>query len=251
VQRIGPILFSPKFLISRMRFLNPATYVMGDGFVRRQYLKSAIGAAMGWYAFTQMSKMIAQANGEDSEIVDDPTNSDFGKFRIGNTRLDFGGSFLQFAVLLGRMYKGGWTSSSNPQEGMHEFGQDFPPETMWTTGERFLANRLNPAAKFAYDVANASKQRPFAVKDRTLQLFVNLFAQDLTELYKRNPELLPWMAPVLFGAGTQTYEKGGEYLGQPDYKFVPPEEDWIYEGAGGLKQMMPWNWGEDADQLTP
>ena len=228
---LGAGLFSPGMLASRMRLLWAPTYMMATARVRREYIKAAMGAVLGWGAFTLLAKTAADALGQDNEINLDPTNADFGKFRIGDTRLDFGGGFLQFAVLIGRMLEGGWTSSSNPEEGMHRFGEGFNPETKWSNLWNFGTNKLNPAAKFAYDVMNASERQPFNIPDRTAQLFVNLFSQDLYETAQKNPELLGWMIPVLFGAGTQTYGRTKDYLGKGEYKFVPPDPNWTLTGG--------------------
>ena len=121
----------------------------------------------------------------------DPTSADFGKVRIGDTRLDPGGGFLQFAVAYSRMYQGGSTSSSTGQ--FHKFGAGYQAQTSEDMMERFMVNKLNPVMKFAYDVASASEYNPFHVGDRTIQMFVPLIGQDLLEIYKEDPSLLPAM----------------------------------------------------------
>jgi hypothetical protein len=207
--------------------LNPNTYIMATPFVRKQYSKAAFGAVLGWAAFLTMAKL---AGGDDVDINWDITNSDFGKVRIGNTRLDPGGSFLQFMVLMGRsLIYGGWTSSSNPEEGMHKFGEGFQAETHFSNFERFAANKLNPVMKFAHDFADASEGKPFQVMDRTIQMFVSLFAQDMYELGQENPKLYPWAIPIAAGVGTQTYEKG-----ESKGKFIAPENDWTITGGGPM-----------------
>ena len=102
--------------------------------------------------------------------------------------------------------------------------------------ERFMVNKLDPVYKFIYDVYGASEYNPFHVGDRTLQLITPLMVQDLLEIAKENPDLLPWMVPVALGVGTQSYSQG-ESVG----KLVNPENDWLTTG-GGLKDLMPWNW---------
>jgi hypothetical protein len=245
IQAIGPVLFSPGLLTSRVRLINPHTYMMSSPYVRKQYAKAAIGALAGWAAFTTMAKLAAEASGEESEINTDWTSSDFGKFRIGNTRLDFGGGFLQYAVLFGRLMEGGWTSSSNPQEGLHKFGEGFQAETQLSNFTRFVSNKLNPISKFAWDWFNASEGQPFQVMDRTAQMFVPLFTQDLYEMLETNPELLPWMLPVAMGAGTQTYGRTRDYLGKGEGKFIHPENDITITGGG------PMDWFSEAAEQIP
>ena len=123
------------------------------------------------------------------------------------------------------------------------FGSGYQAQTQEDMMERFFVNKLNPVTKFAYDALNASEYNPFHVKDRLAQMFVPLFIQDLNELYKENPDLLPWMGPgAALGGGTQIYSKG-ESVG----KLVDPENDWLVTG-GGARDLMPWNWANEKDE---
>ena len=63
-------------------------------------------------------------------------------------------------------------------------------------------------------------------------MFVPLVIQDIIELSKEDPSLLPWMAPITLGMGTQTYSKG-ESVG----KFIDPQDDWL-AGGGGIQDLM-------------
>jgi hypothetical protein len=232
VSKIGPVLFSPGLLNSRIRMMNPVTYVMASPFVRKQYAKAALSTAAAWYVYTELIK---NAAGPDAEVNDDITSSDFGKVRVGDARLDLGGGFLQFAVAYGRAYMGGSTSSSSGE--FHRFGSGYQAQTQEDMMERFFVNKLNPVSKFAWDVANASEYNPFHVGDRTIQLFIPLFSQDVMEIYKENPDLLPMFGTAaFFGGGTQIYSKGESVS-----KFIEPENDWLV-GGGGVKDIMPWNW---------
>jgi hypothetical protein len=224
-QKLGYVMFSPGLLASRVRMLNPSTYIMAPPFVRKQYVKAALSSAAAWYGFTELSKMAG------GEVGQDPTSADFGKVKIGDTRIDPGGGFLQFAVLYNRFYQGGYTSSATNQ--FHRFGEGFQAETQGSNLERFLSNKLNPVAKFAYDVAHASQYNPFHVKDRLAQMFVPLYAQDVIEIVHDNPDLVPWLVPMVFGVGAQTYSKG-ESVG----KLIDPENDWLATG-GGIADLGP------------
>jgi hypothetical protein len=238
VSKIGPVLFSPGLLNSRIRLMNPATYIMASPYVRKQYAKSAISTAAAWFIATQLIKNAAGGDDEDVEVGDDITSADFGKVRVGDARLDLGGGFLQFAVAYGRMYMGGSTSSASGE--FHRFGSGYQAQTQEDMMERFMVNKLNPVAKFAWDVYSASEYNPFHVGDRTAQLFIPLFIQDLKEIYEEDPDLLPiFGTAAAFGGGKQIYGKGESVS-----KIVPEERDWLTTG-GGLRDLMPWNWGND------
>ena len=229
------VLFSPRLLASRMRMLNPSTYVMATPFVRRQYLKALLSTAAAWGTVAGMSKLYGQATGSDVEVGTDMDSADFGKIRIGDTRIDPGGGFQQFLVAAHRLWSGGYTSSST--EKWHRFGEGYQAQTQESNMQRFFVNKLNPTTKFAYDLLSASQYNPFHVGDRTAQMFIPLLVQDLNELRKEAPELglgtaLGVGGAAALGMGTQTYEKG-ESVG----KIIPPEYDWQIEG-GGLSDLF-------------
>ena len=225
---LSSVMFSPGLFMSRMRMMNPNTYVMASPMVRKQYVKAALSTGLAWYAFAELLK---NAGGDEASVNTDWTSADFGKVRIGNTRLDPGGGFAQFAVMLGRLIEGGYTSSATGQ--FHEFGAGFQAETQLSNALRFASNKLNPVVKFAWDMANQSQYQPLHVGDRALQMFVPLFYQDLYEMWQKDPELLGFMTPVMFGMGTQTYGKG-----ESAWRFIPPEQDWL-AGGGGLRDLIP------------
>ena len=216
-------MFSPGLFASRFRMLNPSTYIMASPMVRKQYLKAAIGTALGWMAMLEMIKM---AGGNEVEVNNENvTSADFGKAKIGDTRLDPGGGHQQFLVAFFRMINGGTTSSASNE--WHEFGEGYNAETQWSNLERFASNKLNPATKFAYDLLSQSEYKPFHVYDRIAQLFVPLIVQDIISIAKEDPDMLPAIGPAMFGMGTQTYGRG-ESVG----KLVDPEDDWLATGGG-------------------
>jgi hypothetical protein len=232
---LSGVMFSPGLFFSRARLLSPSTYIMASPFVRKQYLRSLLSVAAGWFLFTSIIKMYLEANDEDGEVGDDMTSADAGKVRVGNTRMDAGGGFLQFLVTYARLWYGGSTSSATGT--YHRAGSGYQAQTNEGMLERFVVNKLNPFYKFAYDLGNASEYNPFHVGDRTLQMFTSLLVQDLISLHDENPDLVPGLGPAAaIGLGTQTYEHG-----ESQGKLVAPENDWLVTG-GGVRDLMPWNW---------
>ena len=228
------IFFSPGLIASRIRMLNPNTYVMASPQVRRQYMMAALATGTAWMSALTLMKM---GGGDEVEVnIDNMTSADWGKAKIGDTRLDPGGGFQQFLVSYARMIQGGTTSSASGE--WREFGEGFMAQTQKSNIERFLSNKLNPVTKFAYDLASQSEYNPFHVYDRIAQLFVPLVIQDLVGLYYEDPKMLPWMGPIMLGMGTQTYGRG-ESVG----KLVDPENDWLASGGG----FMDLGKSEDSD----
>lgn len=228
---LSSVLFSPRLMASRIRLLNPSTYVMASPQVRKEYLRSALGAGAAWYTVTQLAKL---AGGEDVSVNDDPNSADFGKIRIGNTRIDPGGGFQQFLVMYHRLWSGKYTSSSTGKS--HDYGAGFNAPATFDALVNFGTNKLNPVAKFAVDISRATQYNPFHVADRTAQLFVPLIIQDAMELYNEEPDLMPGLfelGAATVGMGTQVYEKGESIS-----KFVDPENDKLITG-GGIRNIIP------------
>ena len=231
VKKIGPVLFSPGLMNSRIRMLNPVTYITADPFVRKQYLKAALSTAAAWFAVTELAKL---AGGDDVEVSNKITSADFGKARMGDARLDAGGGFQQFLVFYGRLFNSGYTSSRSDK--FHPFGEGYQAENAMSTSMRFVSNKLNPVAKFAWDIWDSSEYKPMHLLDRTFQNFAPLIIQDLNEIAKENPDLLPILGPAAaVGMGTQIYGKG-----ESESKFVEPDEDILIKG-----DIRPWMWGRD------
>jgi len=213
-------LFAPKLVASRMRMLNPFTYVMADPFVRKQYLKAAISTVGAWSAMSGMAYMAG------ADVSLDPNSADFGKIRIPGTgtRLDPAGGFQQYFVAISRLITGDVSSSSTGKS--RTLGEGFRADTRGDVLERFVANKLHPAVKFAHDMAFASQYQPFQMGDRTIQQFLPLIAQDAIELAREDPSLLPLLAPIGLGMGTQTYDKG-----EAISKFIKPKNDYVFKGG--------------------
>ena len=176
---------------------------------------------MGWTAALGLIKMYF---GDEADIGTDMTSADYGKAVIGDYRVDPGASNQQFMVLAARLLNGGYTSSSTGK--FHQYGEGFQARTRWDAALDFTGNKLEPVSKLAFDLARASGYQPVPIKDRTMQLFVPIVAQDLYELSQKRPDLIPMSALSFFGMGTQIYDRGAA-----ESKFIDPKNDWIFKGG--------------------
>jgi hypothetical protein len=111
LQQAAPLLtaglFSPRLIASRLRYLDPTWYMRLSGPARREAMESAAttlgaGTAVLWLA--------SQIPGVDVGL--NPTSSDFGKIRVGDTRIDIWGGFQQYVVNAARFLKEEKTSST-------------------------------------------------------------------------------------------------------------------------------------------
>lgn len=198
---LNNIFFAPRNIASRVQMLNPANYLMTPPPVRRQYLKSLLSVAAFWGTMAKLGEMAG------AEVSLDPTSSDFGKIKIGNVRLDPAGSFQQYLVVAYRLLRGQFTGATRPGV-TYQTGAYFGRPTRKDILESFLTSKLNPLLGFAYDLLAASRYRPFNLADQTAQLFIPMVVQDIIEIAKEDPALIPWLGPLIYtGLGSQVFSR--------------------------------------------
>lgn len=225
-QKLADVFFSPRLMASRIRMLNLSTYVMANPAVRKQYVHAMLRTVAAWWGMAQLAKMAG------AEVSTDPNNPDFGKIKIGDTRLDPGAGFQQFLVLGSRIKPDSWHLPIEPTDtgimpldlatgylgtpgGQYAssisnesrpFGVGLNPPTRTSSIIDFFANKLHPTAKLIYDIGDADERRPVYMADRIMQLYVPMMAGDLAQLAMENPELIPLVLPATgVGMGSQTY----------------------------------------------
>ncbi len=215
IETLNAVAFSPRLIASRVQMLNPQNYLDPriNAQVRKEYWKSM--AAMTATGNTILG--LARLAGAD--VNTDPTNSDFGKIRIGDTRVDVWGGFQQYFTLGTRMAPkflravndvspfppvnfGARTSSGSGET--VDLGEGAP----WQNKERvaldFAQSKMNPIINFAWEW---SKQNPnFDPMSQSAQMLVPMIAKDLFELFQSDPMLAPLIIPAAFGVGVQTYD---------------------------------------------
>jgi hypothetical protein len=229
---LSTVLFSPRLIASRLGMMSkgaqalfsPEVYMISQPSVRREYLKSLAAIAGTAGTFTQLMRL------GGATVETDPASSDFGKPKIGNTRIDPYGGFQQYIVLMQRLMPqidlssmglgeiGGKMKSTttgreydlaNPQ-----FGQSDKADVL----NRFIRSKTNPIINFAWGMMSAQKEisgqkmdvtNPNPFENAVAQRFIPMLIQDVYELV--NDEVTPPQAKALatflstFGMGSQTY----------------------------------------------
>lgn len=139
------------------------------------------------------------------EINKDPRNSDFGKIRYGDTRIDFWAGYSQIARLTAQMIL-------NEQKSLSS-GRMFKPgrAEIFT---RFLESKLNPAVGAALDIYRGQTffgeeikpEAPF-VAEQIWQRITPLFIQDVVDAVRfQGLGTAGIVAPLaFFGIGAMTY----------------------------------------------
>jgi hypothetical protein len=240
LERSAPLvrnaLWSPRLLASRLKFFNPYTYYNAPDSVRQEYIKGAFRTAGTWMAFAGLAKMAG------AQVNTDPTNSDFGKIKIGDTRIDPGAGFQQFMVLAARQAPkavgkelgfptGRFTSSSSGKP--KEYGKGAFPIDRIGVAEDFAASKLHPTYRLAYDIFRASNERPVHLGDRAIQMALPIMAQDIVDVAKSDPEFAAILGPISsVGMGTSTYGKGDRVS---DPVFTDSIEKYLGKKPGSLR----------------
>jgi hypothetical protein len=190
---VNAMLFAPRFVFSRLQL--PTLLFHSSPFVRKEAARTLVqflGAGI-----TVLS--LASAAGAKVEL--DPRSSDFGKIRVGNTRLDIWAGYVQWARFLAQAVTG--------------------QSKVTGTGEIVERNRLDTIMNLIQ-----SKESPFAsiftdlMKGETFtgepvisweslrSRFTPLFIQDLLDAIETDG----WQgaavsgAPALLGVGAVSYE---------------------------------------------
>ena len=196
--------FAPRLMASRIQtytnVFNPRYYARTDPMIRKEAWKALLSVVGVGTAMGQLGKLAG------ADVDFNPTSSDFGKMKFGNVRLDPYGGFQQYAVAASKILSDVSTSSTSGEETELNTGK-FGGQTEADVVQRFFMNKLAPIPSFVWAklLGKEFDGQPFEVKRAILQRTVPLMLQDLYELYKEDPKLLPLAIPSAFGVGVQTY----------------------------------------------
>jgi len=196
---LNAVLFSPRLMISRLKLLNPIYYAKLHPEVRKEALKSLFsfaGATMGVLTLAKMA---------GAEVGADPRSADFGKIKIRDTRIDIMGGFQQYIRMAAQITSGKYVSSTTGKE--ITLGEGYGSATRWDIFLRQLESKESPVASFATAIL---KGKDYTGKDVKVgkeigQRFVPMVIQDIYDIAKEDPSLLPLGMLGMTGMGLQTY----------------------------------------------
>jgi hypothetical protein len=195
---LNAVFFSPRLLASRLDLIfSPVTYAKADPFVRKEAIKSMVQLAG---TASTLLALISQAPGV--KVVLDPRNPDWGKIRIGNTRLDIGGGFQQPLRLFAQLATGVAISSTTGKK-LNLTTTGFGKPNRLDLFLRFFEGKESPIASFVTDWARNSNQvgQKFSLKSEVTQRLIPLLAQDSYDLYNAHHGGMNGLAAAFFGYG--------------------------------------------------
>lgn len=199
-RELNGAFFSPKLMASRLQVLNPKFYIKLDPLVRKEALTNL--AAFAGYAATVVG--LAKVSG--LEVGVNPTSADFGKIKVGNTRIDPFGGFSQYVRLASQLITGKITSTTSGK--VIKLNEGYKPTTRLDVMLRFAEAKEAPVFSFATGLFKGQNWigEKFSVGKEAANRFIPMVIQDFVDIYKDDPSLFPLGFLGVFGAGLQTYQ---------------------------------------------
>ncbi len=204
---INAVFFSPRLLASRLNVLNPVYYVKLDPFARREALRQFV--SLGGTALTVLG--LAKLAG--AQVNTDPTNADFAKIKLGNTRIDFLAGFQQPVRLAAQLYENKITSSTTGK--VIPLGTGFAKTSRYDVVVKFLQGKFSPVPGLVVASLKGQDYTGQPVNWAHLSTYeraaannlVPFLAQDLYSLYTTSGPNGLFAGPLdLFGVGVQSYK---------------------------------------------
>ena len=198
---LNTLFFSPRLMASRLTLLNPVYYIKADPFVRKEALKSLFTFLGTGMTVLGVAKLVG------ADVGTEPKTADFGKIKIGNTRLDSWGGFQQYIRLAAQLWSGQIVSSTTGK--IMTLGEGYKPLTRLDILERFMEYKEAPIFSFITGLMRGQDYtgKPINITKEIVKRFVPMILQDMYDLAKEEPELLPLSVLGIFGVGLQTYER--------------------------------------------
>lgn len=203
---LNAFFFSPRLIMSRVNLLVPAKYIAAPTYIRKEYLKTMLSYGTGVMTILGLAKLAG------AEVGLDPRSADFGKIKIGNTRIDVSGGFQQYLRMAAQMITDKYVSSSTGK--IVTLGEGYKPLTRRDILGRMIEAKESPLFSFLTTLMKG--QTPAGEDINVLKelgkRFVPIMAMDIYELTQDDPHLLPLAMLDLFGVGLQTYAPPEAYV---------------------------------------
>jgi hypothetical protein len=222
---LSRIFFAPRWVWSRVQAAGSVASLTtgigwkGDAATRLAVGKVYVRAALGMAAFMALKHAIYSLTADDDEHKPeyefDPRSSDFGKMRLGETRLDSGAGFNQLVVLAARLLTGQTKRGSGEIVSIR--GEDVPhgADDSRDVIHRFLDSKLAPLPGAVMDFM-AGKNIVGGESTASDILTSRVTPMTWSDIWEAEKELNVPQGTVaaieaFFGTGISTYGPKSEY----------------------------------------
>jgi hypothetical protein len=213
------VLFSPRLTISRFEL--PLTVLEAGTPAARKYVaQELVKVASAGVAF------VGLARGAGFDVEADPRSADFGKLKVGNTRVDLLGGYSQSTRFIAQMISGQRKDSDGHVKKL-EAG-DLAKSYGVTDGRlaaagQFARSKLSPQAALYVDLKTGRtyEDEPVTLRGKAKDLIVPLAWRDIEEAYRDSGlKGAAIGSTALFGAGVQTYTPRARVITGPQKQMI-------------------------------
>jgi hypothetical protein len=203
-ETLATVFFSPRLMASRFQLLAGQPLYHGSARTRLAVAKEYSRFLAG------MAAVYALAQFAGATVEDDPRSADFGKLRLGNTRVDPLAGLSQTSVLVGRLAMGETKNADGAIKPIRGAKLPFGSDTSADVVFRFLRSKLSPIVGGALDVVSGQNLmgEPTTPASVASRLAVPLSFQDIYEAMKDQgvPKGTALAMLSLLGWGLQVYD---------------------------------------------
>ncbi|KKL96983.1 hypothetical protein LCGC14_1839050, partial [marine sediment metagenome] len=206
---LNAAFFSPRYVLSRFELIGKTGKSLVDLSTGKQTPASKILAheMVSFVGAGLIVMVLAEMMG--AKVERDPRSSDFGKIKIGRTRIDIWGGFQQIARSTAQLMTGQSRAVSS--------GEIFTKNRLETFG-RFIQSKLSPAAGLGIELLSGKDflgeplptfETKGELADYVMQKLAPLVIQDTIDAlrYSDNKAVTAVAFPLAFhGIGVQTYK---------------------------------------------
>lgn len=203
---LNGLMFSPRYLASRVNLLRPDTYYRMDPAVRIIAARNMLS----YVAFGMSVLTLAALAGADVEL--DPRSSDFGKIKIGDTRYDIWAG-NQPIIRYTAQFITAQRKSTKTGEIIEMDGTGYGGENRGTVAEKFGRTKASPMLGTGINWMTGKDMigNEFSWKDEAMKNAFPLYWQDMYKIVTDETEggglsgLAQSSVPAFFGVGVQRY----------------------------------------------
>lgn len=193
------MMFSPRYQLSVLQYVPRALTAPAP--IRKEAITSAIRFHVQLAALITGITALINAAGGDASAEDDPLSSDYGKIKIGSTRLDLTAGTAAWIRVIYQLAKAQRKSTTTGE--IYESNR-------WDLAFNFLRTKLSPQASLLVDLLKGQTMIGEEVFDSpTKELYERLMplaVQDVIEAIKEQGVAGGLAAvPGIFGVGVVTY----------------------------------------------